>query len=280
MNYLEAFTKLQSQTPIFPPEGMTWTDTDPTAFPWGKQFDICRKISRTEAIQLISKFPCPVLPQKPRHQKQQSAIEKLSFSFAIVGAFLSRWEKGEEASDLRRPGTGLFEAFALLAEARYKKIRGLFDRPEQVDLSDFGSAAFLWLLCEGAVCRKMLITSGIELSELQLKSHRTKEGLYNSSKDYLEMIWEPCEAEQSQRFHTSTDEVLTLLDRDIDAIARQVAANDKNFDKGYYKPYLQARKHYNVLFRITPEAKIIDATEELPVTRKRSRGKKDLCKEL
>lgn len=252
-------------------QGIPWIDVDPLVSLWLGWLNELKEISRLDAIEIMKEFPNPMLRRKSRSQQAEETIKSLELHFQTVRAFLLHWEQGESTIDLRGNGTGLCETFALLSESRYKKIRGIFDR---IDVSQLGKPPCLWLLCEASVCRQMLATSGVEFQELRLKSHSDKENLYQATKTYIKTLWnfetnKPQESTSDDQGYCSLDEILTFLDRKIENLSRWLAVQDTTFDEGYYKPYLRARTHYNVITRRTKEVKILQSEQTTPPKRKR-----------
>jgi hypothetical protein len=245
MRHIEQFKKLQTNPPIPPIEGMEWNEIDPMATEWVGWMNSISQINRLEAIEIMKSFPFSLMRKTRLNQKENEVAEIIRLDYAVTTAFLEGWETGKDMRFLKRDCTVLCEKFALLSEARHKKIRGLHARMRVLDKFSTG---FIWLLCEAAVCRQKIATSGLDFQGLNLKASYGKEALYQSKKKYINALWS-FESESCETQILSIESHLTLFDREITSQAWNLAKSDPDFDEDYFKPFLRAEKSYNTYAR-------------------------------
>jgi hypothetical protein len=249
MILIEQFRKLQTNPPIPPIEGMEWDEIDPMAREWVGWINLISQINRLEAIEIMKSFPFSLMKKTRLNQKENEVAETIKSDYAMTTTFLEGWETGKDMSFFKREHTLLFEKFALLSEARYKKIRGLHS--ETIFLEIFPeklSIGFIWLLCEAAVCRQKIATSGLDFQELNLKVSQGKEALYQGKKKYIDILWDSA-SESCESQILPIESLLTLFDREITKLAWNLARSNPDFDKDYFKPFLRAEKSYNTYAR-------------------------------
>jgi hypothetical protein len=280
------FAQIQLNPPISPIKGMDWIDIDSCAEVWGEHFQALKHLDRFTVIQMLGNFPSPLLRKPPSDKKKQEVIWVLQDFYQGIATWLFHWETEIPVPSLKTTHWADYEAFALLAEARYRLCRGIIDRdPRMKQL--YNTPAFLWLMCEAAVCRQMLanyeiafelLTSTLdETCNLQFHKDR-KDRVYEGWRKYNEVL-ETCGILPDTRTPTSVEEWLTKLDRIIEIQAKALGENDKDFDRFYWLPYLRAKKHWGAVFR-RPELQILSDKPtkkrgpSVGFRKKQTRGKK------
>lgn len=213
-------------------------------------------MDRSTAIQVLGNLPSPLLRKQPSDQKKQ-VIWAIQDLYQGVATWLFHWETETPVPSLKTTHWADYEAFALLAEARYRLCRGIIDRdPRTKQL--YNTPAFLWLMCEAAVCRQILANSGIAFEPLTPASYKTynqkasKERVYEGWRKYNDALWVPgifCNTYSV----VSVEELLTKLDRIIEVQAKALADDkedkEKVFDKLYWLHYMRAKRHWGAVFR-------------------------------
>jgi hypothetical protein len=245
MKLTEPFRKLQTNPPIPPIKGTKWDEIDPMAKEWVGWINSISQINRLEAIEIMKSFPFSLMKKTRLNQKENEVAKIISLDYAVTTTFLEGWETGNDMSFLKREYTLLYEKFALLSESRYKKIRGLHSK---MTFHEKFSVGFIWLLCEAAVCRQKIATSGLDFQELNLKVNPGKEALYQSKKKYIDILWDSA-SESCESQILPIESLLTLFDREITKLAWNLARSNPDFDKDYFKPFLRAEKSYNTYAR-------------------------------
>lgn len=216
-----------------------------------------RKINRLVAIQLISNLPVAIqltsnppislrmIDQAIPSDLDEQDLERLKFkilSYKKVGAWLWSWEREldipSETKDFYQP----FHALALLAEARYKLIRGLFDTGN-VNRNFFPRPSFVWILSEAAFCRRLF--------ENKFPRHN----LYKAYKSYINLLWD-FEPPLMWRQIKELPDLIYNTDLIFAEFGREEAKRNEIFRKSYFKPYTEALKIWNARTRNGNAAKV------------------------
>lgn len=250
---------------------------------WVRCWARLASINKDEATLTLENLPAHLLKEQPADPKQRAAVEKLNDFYTAVASWLRHWKSGIEIPALYQTYWAEYKVFALLAEARHKLIRGLFDEAQRKrirDLSDrkpnifdiFHSPDFAWLLAEAAVCRQIL------------NNQLPKGRLYQHTKSYLDTLTFFGE-DPALKPVADLITFVTRLDLVFEWQARELAKRDKEFRDGYFNPYIGIFRCWNAKCRRDLDLEIF-TIEESPSPRRGSRigqkkpRRKRECEEL
>jgi hypothetical protein len=220
-----------------------------------------KKVNRATAIQLISNLPVSLRVVEKAvtpSDVDEKALKKRVFKvllYRLTGSWLWAWEEDSnipsDVKDYYKP----FEPLAFLVEARYRLIRGLFDR-EKVNTDLFPRAAFAWLLSEAAFCRRLF------------HNKLNKDELYQCFKQYVALL-----SDSTPTVHRlkGLPEIIPNIDVIFDELGRQEAKLDDDFRENYFEPYTKALKRWNARTHTGKAIEVPRFEESDPPARPRKR---------
>jgi hypothetical protein len=232
------------------------------------------KINRKIAIQLISNLPISLkvdqLDTSLNDMNDEKSLEKCKFTvllYKLSGSQLRAWEEDSCIPSDIKDYYQEFEPLAFLSEARYRLIRGLFDKCDEKAVLKrlFFRPAFAWLLSEASFCRRLF------------KNNLKKDNLYQNWKLYTD-----CLSTLAQNDHIKPKYIkvfstsILLIDIIFDNLGREVAKQDDEFEQKYFAPYVKALKRWNARTRNGKAIAVPQFDESIPVQRPRKRKSKDL----
>ena len=226
------------------------------------------KIDRVVAIQLISNLPVSLkLGQLDTSLNDEKSLEKCKFTvllYKLSGSQLRAWEEDSCIPSDIRDYYQYFEPLAFLSEARYRLIRGLFDK-NKVNKSLFLRPAFAWLLSEAAFCRRLF------------KNNLKKDNLYQHWKLYADLLsnFDENNSIKQESIKVFFD-IILITDLIFDNLGKEVAKQDANFEQQYFEPYVKALKRWNARTRNGKAIAVPQFDESIPVQRPRNQKCKDL----
>jgi hypothetical protein len=212
---------------------------------WAKSWVRLRAVDRLDAIKILGHLPAPLVKEQPADPEHQLILRGVSDFYQGASLWLWHWENEVNIPALKQSHWRDYEGFALLVEARYKLIRGLFDR-DIINKEIFPSATFAWLLTEVCICRSMI------------ENQRSQRRVYVAASTYIQRLGDFTDALESvlaPRPVSGLKEFVTHLDRVFELQASEVARSDRDFDKYYFVPYLTAFRRWNAKCMNTPSLK-------------------------
>lgn len=200
-------------------------------------------ITRPTAFRIASYLPEPLI-REGITAEEYSEMKKLKAFNLGVSAWLLYWEKQGNLDELIQQGFGNCQPYALLSKRRFDLIQGLFDL-KRFPQQSFPKPSFIWLLSEISVCIGRLKEMRIQYkgnSNQEFVSSRRKYKLFKLDTDSLNDLAETLEVRPSE----SAKELLERFWEHIDVKGREEARANPIFDAQYWKPYIGARKAFNV----------------------------------
>jgi hypothetical protein len=194
----------------------------------------------------------------PASGKKALEYKKFVLHYNLSGRLLESWEEENFniPSDIKyyyEP----YEPLAFLSEARYRLIRGLFDK-EKVNKDLFPRPAFAWLLGEAAFCRRLF------------RNKLRKDELYQCYKLYIKLL---SNFENSRKFKPfkGLPEIIPSIDLIFERLGREESQKDAQFEEKYFEPYIKAFARWNARTRTGDaiEVPLFDEPDPPPRPRKK-----------
>ena len=146
--------------------------------------------------------------------------------------WLHHWEDNLDTSDIQFSYYAAYEGFAIEAKRRYELISALFSR-KQIDETLFINPNLAWLLAQ----------TSIFWGQMDNKCG-SREELYQNVREYLDQL--EYFGEDPPNYEVTNEDVqLNHADIYFDTLARNLAVDDSDFDKYYFKPYMMAKRQWN-----------------------------------
>lgn len=145
-----------------------------------------------------------------------------------ISTWLEYWHSKINTRELKNSNSyNWLEKEALLTARRYELIYELCNR----GYLNFNHN-LIWLLVEISILRKMILCTA-----------NSKEELYRNNKNHIDVMnnFE----EKPPQFAVKTEDLLYHSDSYVETLAYNVALQNPDFDKNYYRPYLAAYKSAN-----------------------------------
>lgn len=163
---------------------------------------------QTHCYPVLAHLPVPLFASAPTDYEILKKLADIQVFYQGIADWLWSWETEIVNPKLSTYPRKHLEGYALLAESRYKLIRGLFNR-HKFDESIFPKPAFVWLLCESSACRKVL------------ENTLSKVLLYERNKEFLKQFAN-ISATINSRPISDLEEMLFDFDLIIDFLATGV----------------------------------------------------------
>jgi Fe-S-cluster containining protein len=211
------------------------------------------KLNKLTAIKIFSFFPIFLLAKPPLCPEKLQELYDISYVYQGIASFLWHWEKGISVTDLHQTPWKHLECFALQSESRYKLIRGLFDRGK-VNTKIFPTIVFAWIMYESAACRR------------KNEGTKNKTAIYEHNKEFFDKF---SDFEIPFRSYSikGLEGLAINCDYIFDSLGRQTAQEEIDFDKFYFRPYIEISRRCNAALR-KPIFKILHLEEPDPPKRR------------
>ncbi|MBD0263216.1 MAG: hypothetical protein ICV78_10965 [Tolypothrix sp. Co-bin9] len=198
---------------------------------WYENFlNFSEQLDKSSAIELIEFLPALASAKKMFLTDEQCDITRRYYTG--MSKWLRCWEDNVETSELQKSEYAIYEGAAVEAKRRYELISALFSR-DLVDKIFFPNTNLSWLLAQTSIFWGQM---GNKCS--------SREELYQNVREYVNSL-DDFGGEPPSYQDTLENTQLYHADSYFDTLARDVAANDCDFDNYYFKPYILAKRQWN-----------------------------------
>ena len=245
---------------------------------WELYFRSLRSVDRFTVTHVLTTFPAPFLSETPADTEKRNAVALVQDFYRGVANWLFHLNLGTAKPDVLRTSHWKdYRGFAKVSDFRFRLVSEIFEQKTEWQI--FGTPAFLWLLCEAAVCRQMLGNSGIAFTPLTVVAK--KDAVYKNNKRYMDALSIPGNPIPTYLVEPCLEKWLTLLDHQIDLKGYEMAS-EPDFDRMYWKPYIEARRKWSVECRRNSRLQTLHLSDspKQRQTNPNNMGKKRKSKEM
>ncbi|MBD2527457.1 hypothetical protein [Nostoc sp. FACHB-133] len=192
------------------------------------------------ADRLNKKTANEIIQFLPALFNEQIKIKRLDVEDFYKGcaSWLVHWDNNLDTSSLKESNWQWIEGCAVVAKRRYELIYELFNK-KLVEKSIFLTPQYAWLMCETSILRRKIIST-----------FSSREELYKNNKQYINELDLTYEGKlKTFKCGDENNQLSTYADQHFDYLGRKTAAEDCDFDKYYFQPYIIALRRWNTYTR-------------------------------